>query len=137
MQLFSKRKSKAKTNKPSLFASLGKDPATDWFFSLTITAILIISVALWTGFRFYKTALFIDKLPLQTNTSGQGNTKTKEEQLRDTISIYEKKKADHLRLLDKSQIEVKKEQAAIKAASSTASTTGSSTAPRATSTRAN
>lgn len=109
-----------------ILGKVGKNPEQDWMLVLIICVTLVISVLVFLGLDFFKTQAFIKSGITSTDATGGVNVKTKEEELRDIIDVYVKKKQAHEALLGRSKFEVEKAPATT-TASTTASTVASST----------
>lgn len=108
---------------------VGKTPSIDWLILSFIFICLIIIVAVCSAWNFMEIKKVINVNQDMVSTAPVTASETQEEQLRELIAIYEKKKSDHANLLDEARIDSAAERRNNPAvASSTATSTPTSEA---------
>lgn len=96
-----------KAKKPSMLflRQIGKTPTIDWLMLSFIFVCLITLVAVWSSLDFMKIKDVLNSNLNTVSVAPAPVSETQEEQLREIIRIYEKKKADHAVLLGKARID--------------------------------
>ena len=110
-----------------LLSNIGKNPELDWVSVLIVFFGLCIGVIALSVGLFFQVHYFITHQLEDAHTPQISNTKTKEEELRELVQIYQEKKEKHQELLGTSDIRV--EQPVATSTALVATTTSATSTP--------
>lgn len=116
------KKFKIKKPKSMMIRGVGKTPSIDWLIIGSIFVCLVIAAVASSAMMFSgaKQALQRDGLP--TSNTSPALTKTQEEEARDILRMYERKKERHLELLGKVKVDTAIEKKNVSVVATTTAT---------------